>query len=247
MGSNSGQNRQKKITGVGQTNNDDFEGINPPPTTIFWEIHPHPRRFFWGIHPHPRRFFGESTHTHDDFWGIHPHPRRFLGNPPTPMTIFQGMKLCFYENGCPLCLLGFLETIVAVATSMESSLLRSGVAAAQLALQTPVKKEEGDVKQEEKPERKLQISPESWYIFSVFVCIFLFTLKQIPQNNPTCSLHIFYFLPTKEKSDDSLAKTRKTEWQAAVKKLPGDTTFVQAWAYISVFPFIQCVAKCFNA
>ena len=157
------------------------------------------------------------------------------------------MKLCFYENGCPLCLLGFLETIVAVATSMESSLLRSGVAAAQLALQTPVKKEEGDVKQEEKPERKLQISPESWYIFSVFVCIFLFTLKQIPQNNPTCSLHIFYFLPTKEKSDDSLAKKRKTEWQAAVKKLPGDTTFVQAWAYISVFPFIQCVAKCFNA
>ena len=101
----------KKITGVGQTNNDDFEGINPPPTTIFWEIH-----------PHPRRFFGESTHTHDDFLGnpptpttifggIHPHPRRFLGNPPTPMTIFQGMKLCFYENGCPLCLLGFLETI----------------------------------------------------------------------------------------------------------------------------------------
>ena len=142
---------------------------------------------------------------------------------------------------------GFLETIVAVATSMESSLLRSGVAAAQLALQTPVKKEEGDVKQEEKPERKLQISPESWYIFSVFVCIFLFTLKQIPQNNPTCSLHIFYFLPTKEKSDDSLAKKRKTEWQAAVKKLPGDTTFVQAWAYISVFPFIQCVAKRFNA
>ena len=74
----------KKITGVGQTNNDDFEGINPPPTTIFWGIHPHPRRFFGesththddflGNPPTPTTIFGESTHTHDDFWGIHPHP-----------------------------------------------------------------------------------------------------------------------------------------------------------------------------
>jgi hypothetical protein len=115
------------------------------------------------------------------------------------MTIFQGMKLCFYENGCPLCLLGFLETIVAVATSMESSLLRSGVAAAQLALQTPVKKEEGDVKQEEKPERKLQISPESWYIFSVFVCIFFLHLNKSHKTIPHVPYIFSIFYPQRRR------------------------------------------------
>ena len=103
-------------------------------------------------------------------------------------------------------------------------MLRSGVAAAQLALRTPVKKEEGDVKQEEKPEGKVQISPEPWYIYFFGVHFSLNKSHMLP-------LLFFYFLPTKEKGDDSLAKKRKTEWQAALKKLPGDTSFVQAWAY----------------
>lgn len=115
---------------------------------------------------------------------------------------------------------------------MESSLLRSGVAAAQLALRTPVKKEEGDAKEEDKPEGRVQISPDFWYVF-VHVFLLCFNNK-FPQNTlisfPSCN-----FKPTKEKGDDSMAKKRKTEWQAAVKKLPGDTTFVQAWVYFVIF------------
>ena len=65
---------------------------------------------------------------------------------------------------------------------MESSLLRSGVAAAQLALRTPVKKEEGDAKEEDKPEGRVQISPDFWYVF-VHVFLLCFNNK-FPQKHP---------------------------------------------------------------
>ena len=113
--------------------------------------------------------------------------------------------------------------------TMESAFLRASVAAAQTALRTPVKKEENKDEtgsKDEKVETKPQLSPDAWYD------CFLLAFHQ------TLGMDVFFvglFLKAslgksaKEKTEETTtAKKRKTEWQAALKKFPGDTQFVKA-------------------
>lgn len=121
---------------------------------------------------------------------------------------------------------------------MESPLLRSSVAAAQLALSvrpagtkqetTPVKSETASVKSE------LGTSPPSsvaWFVFQIFFTsrFILIHLKNrlvyhtmVDRSTGPRSLD-----PKQVKSEAPAVKKRKTEWSAAMKKMEGDTALVK--------------------
>ena len=122
---------------------------------------------------------------------------------------------------------------------MESPLLRSSVAAAQLALSvrpagtkqetsTPLKSETASVKSE------LGTSPPSsvaWFVFQIFFTsrFILIHLKNrlvyhtmVDRSTGPRSLD-----PKQVKSEAPAVKKRKTEWSAAMKKMEGDTALVK--------------------
>lgn len=110
---------------------------------------------------------------------------------------------------------------------MESPLLRHGVAAAQAALcalpgEVTPKKEEAKVKDEPSTVKR-EVSGEQFspFGFSPFVQPFLFEMVWCVLQLQSICVH-----EVKLESDPS-AKKRKTEWQAGLSKLPGDTTLVK--------------------
>lgn len=107
------------------------------------------------------------------------------------------------------------------ATAMDLPLLTAAKTAA-----TPVKNEDAKGEKTEKSE-EAKISPEAWHNCSttlwMLLCFFLLVLDKLNlfgKQERTWQVKA-------DAEPGPTAKKRKSEWTAALKKLPGDTTLVQ--------------------